>query len=267
MSHYLMCSPDHFEVVSRLNPWMNPAEPVDRSRAIRQWSALVDLYERLGHVVDVVPAAAGLPDMVFAANAGVSIDGRMMTAVMASEERTGEQDHYRKWFDAAGFDEVHIPRYVNEGEGDFLFTGEVLLAGTGFRTDVRAHHEAQTFFDVETVTLELIDPRWYHLDTALFVLSPERIVWYPEAFSPASREEIERRFPDSIRATTADALAFGLNSTADGNRVVMPASARELAARLAADGVEVHTVDLSELLKAGGSVKCCTLDIRLPRVH
>ncbi len=266
MSHYLMSSPDHFEVVSRLNPWMNPDEPVDRGKAIRQWSSLVDVYERLGHIVDVVPAAAGLPDMVFAANAGVSIDGRVMTAVMASKERTGEQDHYRKWFDAAGFDQVYTPNHVNEGEGDFLFTGEVLLAGTGFRTDVRAHQDAQAFFDVETVTLQLVDPRWYHLDTALFVLSPEVVVWYPEAFSPDSQSELEQRFPDSIRATTADALAFGLNSTADRNRIVMPSSARELADRLATDGVEVHTVDLSELLKAGGSVKCCTLDIHLPRV-
>lgn len=264
MSHYLMCSPDHFEVVSRLNPWMNPAEPVERAAAIRQWSGLVELYERLGHVVDVVPAAPGLPDMVFAANAGIAIDGRLMTAVMASEERRGEQEHYRKWFDAAGFDEVRIPRHVNEGEGDFLFTGEILLAGTGFRTDVRAHREAQEFFDVETVTLELVDPRWYHLDTALFVLSPDVVVWYPGAFSPASRSEIERRFPDAIRATTADALAFGLNATADPNRVVMPASAHALAARLATEGIEVHTVDLSELLKAGGSVKCCTLEVRFP---
>src|SRR5665811_1291322 len=118
MSHYLMCSPDHFDVVSRLNPWMDPSAPVDRAKAIRQWESLVDLYEDLGHTVDVVPSAAGLPDMVFAANAAVSIDEKMMAAVMASEERRGEQAHYRKWFDAAGFDEVLIPDHVNEGEGD-----------------------------------------------------------------------------------------------------------------------------------------------------
>lgn len=261
MRQYLMCSPDHFDVVSRLNPWMDPTAPVDRALAKAQWSSLVETYEQLGHVVDVVPPAAGLPDMVFAANAGVSIGGKVMAAVMASEERRGEEDHYRKWFDAAGFDEILIPDHVNEGEGDFLFTGEVLLAGTGFRTDRRAHAEAQRFFDVETVTLELVDPRWYHLDTALFVIRPDLVVWYPGAFTEQSQRELRRRFPEGIEAGTADALAFGLNSTADADRVVMPASAAPLASRLRTEGLEVHLVDLSELAKAGGSVKCCTLDI------
>lgn len=267
MSHYLMCSPDHFDVVSRLNPWMDPSAPVDTAEAIRQWESLADLYEDLGHTVDVVPSVAGLPDMVFAANAGVSIDGKMMAAVMASEERRGEQAHYRKWFDAAGFDEVLIPDHVNEGEGDFLFTGETLLAGTGFRTDPRAHAEAQSFFDVEVISLELVDPRWYHLDTALFAIRPDLIVWYPGAFSERSQEVLRRRFPESIVATTVDALGFGLNSTSDGDHVVMPASAPALAARLDGEGIEVHTVELSELMKAGGSVKCCTLDIRQGAIH
>lgn len=261
MRHYLMCSPDHFEVVSRLNPWMDPTAPVDRALAKAQWSSLVDTYEALGHVVDLVPPAADLPDMVFAANAGLAIGGKLMAAVMASAERRGEEDHYRKWFDTAGFDEILVPEHVNEGEGDFLFTGEVLLAGTGFRTDPRAHVEAQRFFDVETVTLQLVDPRWYHLDTALFAVRPDLVVWYPGAFSEDSRRELRRRFPLGIEADIADALAFGLNSTADRDRVVMPASAGSLAGRLRAEGLDVHSVDLSELAKAGGSVKCCTLDI------
>ena len=262
MSRYLMCPPEHFEVVSTLNPWMDPSQPVSKARALTQWETLVDTYEGLGHHVDLIQPEVGLPDMVFAANAGVSIDGKMMTAVMSTNERRGEQETYLKWFEAAGFSEVFVPESVNEGEGDFLFTGDVLLAGTGFRTDPAAHREAQRFFDVETVTLQLVDPRWYHLDTALFSISTELVVWYPGAFSPKSRDELRRRFPHGIEATAADALAFGLNSSTDGSRVVMPAGTRALAERVASTGVEVHSVDLSELLKAGGSVKCCTLAIR-----
>ncbi len=261
MNRYLMCRPEHFDVVSTINPWMDPSVPVSRTNALTQWETLVDTYERLGHQVDLVQPAAGLPDMVFAANAGVAIDNKMMAAVMWSLERRPEEAHYRKHFDTAGFDEVFIPEHVNEGEGDFLFTGEVLLAGTGFRTDPRAHAEAQTFFDVEVVTLRLVDPRWYHLDTALFVINPELVVWFPGAFDPAGVAELRRRFPDGIEATEAEALAFGLNSTADDRHVVMPASAPSLAERIADAGFDVHTVDLSELLKAGGSVKCCTLEL------
>jgi N-dimethylarginine dimethylaminohydrolase len=256
-----MCRPEHFDVVSTINPWMDPSKPVSRALAILQWENLVDTYERLGHVVDLVQPAAGLPDMVFAANAGVAIDNKMMAANMWSAERRPEEDHFRKHFDTAGFDEVLIPEHINEGEGDFLFTGEVLLAGTGFRTDPRAHREASDFFDVEVVTLHLADPRWYHLDTALFAITPEQVVWYPGAFDRDSGVELRRRFPDGIEATERDALGFGLNSTADHRQVVMPQSAPELAARIADAGFDVHTVDLSELLKAGGSVKCCTLEL------
>ncbi len=260
MNRYVMCRPEHFDVVSTLNPWMDPSVPVSRPKAIEQWERLVDLYEALGHEVDLVQPGIGLPDMVFAANAGVAIGNRMMAAVMWSEERRPEEAHYRKHFDRAGFDEVFIPGHVNEGEGDFLFTGEVLLAGTGFRTDPRSHAEARHFFDIEVVTLQLVDPRWYHLDTALFSITPDLAVWYPGAFDDASVTELRRRFPDGIEATETDALAFGLNSTADERHVVMPASAPALAERVSAAGFHVHPVDLSELLKAGGSVKCCTLE-------
>ena len=263
MNRYVMCRPEHFDVVSRLNPWMDPAVAVSRQTAIEQWERLVDLYEDLGHDVDLVQPGVGLPDMVFAANSGVAIDNRIMAAVMWSEERRPEERHYRKHFDRAGFDEVFVPEHVNEGEGDFLFTGEVLLAGTGFRTDPRSHAEAQTFFDIEVVTLQLVDPRWYHLDTALFSVNHELVVWYPGAFDSASVAELRRRFPHGIEATEADARAFGLNSTADGLHVVMPASAPELAGRIVDAGFEVHPVDLSELLKAGGSVKCCTLELNV----
>lgn len=262
MSRYLMCRPDHFEVVDTLNPWMDPSVPVDRALAIEQWEDLVATYERLGHAVDFVQPAPALPDMVFAANAGVSIAGRMMAAVMSSPERRPEEGHYRKYFETAGFEDVLIPNSVNEGEGDFLFTGEVLLAGTGFRTDEAAHQEAADFFDVETVTLRLVDPRWYHLDTALFSVNPDVAVWFPGAFDESSQAELRRRFPDGIEATEVDALAFALNSTTDGRVVVMPASGEALASRISGLGLETSMVNLSELLKAGGSVKCCTLEMR-----
>jgi N-dimethylarginine dimethylaminohydrolase len=261
MNRYVMCRPEHFDVVSTLNPWMNPSVPVSRAVAIAQWEHLVDLYEALGHEVDLVQPGVGLPDMVFAANAGIAIDNRMMAAVMWSDERRPEEAHYRKHFDRAGFDEVFVPEHVNEGEGDFLLAGDVLLAGTGFRTDPRSHAEAQRFFDIEVVTLQLVDPRWYHLDTALFSINDDLVVWYPGAFDEVGVAELRRRFPDGIEATEADALAFGLNSTADSRHVVMPASASDLADRISRLGLDVYTVDLSELLKAGGSVKCCTLDL------
>jgi N-dimethylarginine dimethylaminohydrolase len=112
------------------------------------------------------------------------------------------------------------------------------------------------------VSLRLVDPRFYHLDTALFVLDDRTICYYPAAFSRRSRRVLEELFPDAVLAAEADALAFGLNAVSDGRRVVLPAQAVALADRLAARGYEPVPVDLSELLKGGGSVKCCTAELR-----
>ena len=137
-----------------------------------------------------------------------------------------------------------------------------MLAGTGYRTEVTAHREVARLFGREVVTLELVDARFYHLDTALFVLNRDQIAYYPAAFSPTSQAELARRYPDAIIATDADAVAFGCNAACDGRNVFLPAGADALAARLADAGYNVIPLDLSELRKAGGSVKCCTLELR-----
>jgi N-dimethylarginine dimethylaminohydrolase len=151
----------------------------------------------------------------------------------------------------------------NEGEGDILAAGDVLLAGFGPRTTRAAHDELCASFDVPVVPLELIDPRFYHLDTALAVLDDRTVAYYPGAFSAESVERIEGLFPGgAIRAGEEDACGFGLNAVSDGRNVVMSDRAPDLRAQLEAVGFHVITVDTSELIKAGGSVKCCTLEIR-----
>ncbi len=154
--------------------------------------------------------------------------------------------------------------HVNEGEGDFLLAGEEILAGRGFRSSPETHIEARAFFGRPVRSLTLVDPRFYHLDTALAVLDAEQIMYYPGAFSPASRALLADHYPDAILVDEADAAVFGLNALSDGLHVVMPRAATRLAARLRERGYEPIGVELTELLKAGGSVKCCTLELRGP---
>ncbi len=63
-------------------------------------------------------------------------------------------------------------------------------------------------------------------------------------------------------ATEADALAMGLNAVSDGVNVVIASAATELADQLREHGYQPVSVDLSELVKGGGNVKCCTLELR-----
>lgn len=260
--HFLMCRPSHFEVSYVINPWMDTEVRVDTARAIAQWDVLRGTYESLGHRVDVIDPIAGLPDMVFAANGGIVHGGRALASSFTHPQRQPEGEAYRAWFEAAGLTPAVQATCQNEGEGDVLSIGDVMLAGTGFRTSRDAHAEVARFFGLEVVTLELVDPRFYHLDTALTVLDDTTIAYFPGAFSAASVAVLQERFPAAITASAADAAAFGLNAMSDGRHVMLSASATGLNDQLRAEGFIPIGIDTSELLKAGGSAKCCTLEIR-----
>ncbi len=258
---YLMCRPTYFAVDYAINPWMDPSAPVDTDLAVAQWTVLADTYRSLGHTVHLIDPVPGLPDMVYAANGATVIDGTVLGVSFRYAERAAEGPAYLSWFTRAGF-ATREAKATNEGEGDLLLCGDLLLSGTGFRTEVAAHGEAQELFGRPAITLQLVDARYYHLDTALTVLGPGKVAYLPEAFSPGSQQVLARLFPDAVLASAADAAVLGLNAVSDGTHVVLPAQASDLADQLASKGYRPVPVDLSELLKGGGGPKCCTLVVR-----
>lgn len=260
--HYVMCPPHHFAIEYAINPWMRPGTPVDVELAYSQWDTLRRTYLELGHQVTVVEPEPGLPDMVYAANAATVIDGRVYGARFRFAERAAEAAAYRARLTGAGLSDFVEPAFVNEGEGDLLVAGDVVLAGHGFRTDPRAHAEAARVLRRPVLGLQLVDPRYYHLDTALAVLSDTEIAYLPEAFAPHSRGVLAGRYPDAVIAEPADAAVLGLNAVSDGRHVVLPAAVTRLAVTLRDRGFTPIGVDLSELLKGGGGPKCCTLEVR-----
>ncbi len=263
----LMCKPDYFTVVYRINPWMDPALPTDTSLAVQQWQTLYDTYVGLGFDVHLIDPIDGLPDMVYAANGGFVIDNIAYGASFTYPQRQPEGPAYMDWFRDNGFD-VREPREINEGEGDFLLVGDVILAGTGFRSNSDSHEELAAISGREVITLNLINPSFYHLDTAIAVLdgSPEsgkgEIAYLPSAFDEPSLEILRERYPEAILVTEEDAAVLGLNSFSDGYNVVIASRAINFERQLRERGFNPIGVDLSELLLGGGGVKCCTLELR-----
>jgi N-dimethylarginine dimethylaminohydrolase len=263
----LMCRPDYFTVVYRINPWMDPALPTDTSLAVKQWEELYRTYVDLGFDVRLIDPIDGLPDMVYAANGGFVLDGIAYGASFTYPQRQPEGPAYMEWFGDNGF-EVRSPQNINEGEGDFLLVGDVILAGTGFRSASNSHEEIGQIFGRDVVTLTLINPNFYHLDTAIAVLDPQpgfenpNIAYLPSAFDEASLAVLRERFPDAIIVNEEDAAVLGLNSFSDGLNVVIASRAKDFERQLRERGYNPIGVDLSELLLGGGGVKCCTLELR-----
>ncbi len=260
--NYLMCRPDYFTVTYAINPWMNPYEPVDTDRAISQWERLRQVFASLGHTVRTIDPVEGLPDMVFAANGATVINGKVLGARFRYPERQPEGAAYLSWFGHAGYPVTREPATVNEGEGDIVFAGRAILAGYGFRSDKAAAAELTELFGVPVISLRLVDPRYYHLDTALTVLDADTAAYYPAAFDDAGRAALASYFTELIEAKDEDAEVLGLNAISDGRHVVLPQQATGLMVQLRAAGFEPIGVDMSELRKAGGGPKCCTLELR-----
>ena len=269
----LMCRPDFFTVSYRINPWMHPEDPTDTSLAVTQWTVLYQTYLDLGFEVQLVDPIDGLPDMVYAANGGFVLDNIAYGASFTYPERQPEGPAYMDWFGANGY-EVRVPENINEGEGDFLLVGDVILAGMGFRTASKSHEELAEIFGRKVISLNLINPSFYHLDTAIAVLDPDggpssasgteqaNIAYLPSAFDEPSLAILRERYPDAIIVTEEDAAFLGLNSYSDGYNVVIAARAKDFERQLRERGYNPIGVDLSELLLGGGGVKCCTLELR-----
>jgi N-dimethylarginine dimethylaminohydrolase len=259
---YLMCAPEHFAVEYAINPWMDPGRPVDVRLAMRQWQRLAEVFASLGHTVHNIRPEPGLPDMVFAANGGTVIDGKVLGSRFRFPQRQPEAAAYLSWFRAHGYGLIRESAVQNEGEGDIVFAGRAILAGFGFRTEEAIRSELTELYGLRVISLRLVDPRFYHLDTALVVLDADTAAYYPAAFDDAGRAALASYFAELIEVKDEDAEVLGLNAISDGRNVVVPEQATGLVAQLTAAGFTAVGVDLSELLKAGGGPKCCTLELR-----
>lgn len=259
----LMCPPDFFDVTYEINAWMRVANRPDRAKAKHQWRALhAILTDEIGADVALLTPHPGLPDMVFTANAGIVRGDLFVPSRFRFAERQGEVPHSIAWFREQRFRVEQIPAATAgafEGEGDALYYGDLLLAGYGLRSDLSVYSTLAAMLGRQVLPLELVDPRWYHLDTCLLPLAPDLLAYYPPAFSPHANAVLERLPGDKIIITEHDALRFGGNAVVIGKHVAMNAGCDALADALQKRGYAVHATDLSEFLKSGGSAKCLVL--------
>lgn len=259
-----MCAPDHFDVAYVINPWMEGQTGlIDAVAARAQWIAL---HARIASEasISLVAQQAGAPDMVFTANAGLAIGGRVLLSRFRHPARTGEEKWFRAWFVDAGFDITEPPPGLFfEGAGDALHDDarDIIWFGHGFRSDAAMDPVIASTFDREIVPLELADPRFYHLDTCFCPLPDGDLLYFPGAFSAESQRAIEARVsPDQrIAVGEADAFNFCCNAVALHDGVILNDASPQLREKLRTHGLTVTVVPLSEFMKAGGAAKCLTL--------
>lgn len=264
-----MCEPKYFEVCYVINPWMEGnLGKVDGELAKQQWKNLHDIVASLASVSLSEPVV-GLPDMTFTANAGLvhlkeSGEKECIVSSFRHAERQPEVKFFDKFFSSHGYRVRHLQEEtIFEGAGDALFDSENRLwVGSGIRSEPQALHEIVAVLNVEAYGLELVDPRWYHLDTAFCPLPGGQAIAYKKAFARKSVEALSNAFGESIIwVSESDAKNFACNAISIDQRVILHKVSAELKYALVQRGFEVIEADVSEFIKAGGACKCLTLEI------
>ena len=256
----LMCPPDYYGIEYEINAWMDRKRQADHGKAVRQWSSLRDIVQKLGATVEILDPADGLPDMVFTANAGLIYRDRVILSRFRPEERRGEQAHNHAWFARNGFSVHELPEDVYfEGAGDALFVGETLIAGYRMRSDIHGQQQLGEILGCRVIPLELVDPYYYHLDTCFCPLAPDTAIYFPGAFDDYGRKALAESTERLIEIRPEEAQRFGGNAVVVGQSVVTNTGCSQLHHDLQKAGFHAVETPLSEFVKAGGSAKCLTL--------
>src|SRR5262249_7694308 len=272
-ARFLMCRPEHFAVSYTINPWMNPKrwarDASAHAAAEREWAALHGKLVELGAAIELVPPAPGLPDLVFTANAAVVLDRQALLARFRHPQRQREEEHFEAVFrslQARGLiDAVRkLPEgLVLEGAGDCVWDARrnLFWMGYGPRSDAAAARAVEDMFGRDVVALELADPRFYHMDTALTPLPGGEVMYMPSAFTAAGAAAIRERVapPARIEIAIEDGCRLAANAVGLGKALIMSGCGRRLRAELNERGYDVVTTPLPSFLRSGGSAFCLTL--------
>jgi len=263
MSRLLVCPPDYFGIEYEINPWMRLNNRVDHTRAVAQWHELMRVFEQdVNVVLERMTAVPGLPDLVFTANAGVVVGRTAVVSRFRYAERQQEEAHFEQWFRAHGYEVMSLDKGLCfEGAGDLLGFPECWFGGYRQRSDIRAFPLLSERFHREIIPLELIDSRFYHLDTCFCPLSGGELLYFAAAFDPYGQIAIAERVTDERRFSVPEpeALRFACNAVCVGKHVVLPSECPATEQFLQERGYRTHPVPLDEFMKSGGSAKCLTL--------
>ena len=265
----MVVNPEFFDIKYVINPHMEGhVGDIDKKLAMDEWIRLKEAYENLGLYVHEVTGTEEFPDMVFCANQSlpnITNDGRkqVVMSVMNADQRKGEvpiiEEVYRESsYEFSYLDEKRFKSFEGMGDAIWHFKKRLIWGGYGYRTSIDVYDMVSEIFKTPVIALELVDPKFYHLDTCFCVLDEETVMIYPKAFTEEGLRSIRGVFPNIIEANQHEAEhLFACNATCpDGKNVFIQKGCVDVNEKLERSGFTVHEFNTDEYLKSGGSVFC-----------
>jgi N-dimethylarginine dimethylaminohydrolase len=261
----LMCNPAYFDIEYVINPWMDTNNRVDKARALGQWEYVRDVLSDLGVAIEYIEPVPGLPDMVFAGDAGMVSGDTFIASNFRFSQRQLEAEIASEWMAARGYRVITPPENVYfEGLGDVIYSDTDIIVGHGPRSSPESVEFIQRIFSHLKIMGEvhLCDPWFYHTALAAAFIGPDHIIYYAPALTDESKQLLERKFAHPLAVSEQDAKEFMVcNNIVIGQKVLMHGCTDAFRESLREWGFEVIKCPADEFLKSGGSVRCLILSL------
>ncbi|MEK3938796.1 dimethylarginine dimethylaminohydrolase family protein [Bacillus sp. FSL R5-0431] len=263
LQEVLLCSPIYMEIKQIINETQKhfARENISQMKAVAQHKQLIQTLKNHQVRPIMLPANDRFPEQVFTRDIGFTIGHTLFVSSMAAPVRQGEEQLLKEWAQGKGWKTVTLTNGTIEG-GDVLVDQTRVFVGTSKRTNPAAIHELKKELTDHDIIPIHLPPHILHLDCVMNILSHDEILIYPEAFKKEDLHLLKMHY-DLIEISEQEQFTLGPNILSIGQKKVisLPINQQTNAA-LTAHGYTVIEVDFSEIIKSGGSFRCCTLPIR-----
>ncbi|MBD8026760.1 dimethylarginine dimethylaminohydrolase family protein [Ureibacillus sp. Re31] len=262
LKRVILCQPQYMTIREVINETQEHFidEGIHIERALQQHEEFVKTLKN--HDIDVIllPYHKKYPEQVFTRDIGFTLGQTIFVANMATDVRAGEENVLKQWLEDEEISYYNLVEELIEG-GDVLIDRDTVYVGLSNRTNQKAADQLQRLLtDFQIVTIPFKE-RYLHLDCVFNVISPNVALIYPKALSQKEIDLFASRY-DLIEVSEEEQFQLGTNVLSIGNKRLfsLPVNTN-VNNQLRKRGFEVIEVDITEIIKSGGSFRCCTLPI------
>lgn len=259
----ILCQPQYMNIRDVINETQKhfKNEGIHIEKALEQHDEFVNTLRGQGIEVILLPYHKKYPEQVFTRDIGFTLGETIFVADMASAVRNGEENVLKQWLEDEEISYYNIIGHQIEG-GDVIIDRDTIYIGLSDRTNAEAIEHLQNLlkkqFDIIPIDFQ---SKYLHLDCVFNIVSPELAIIYPDALKPEHIELFKKRY-EVIEVSEEEQFTLGTNVLSIGyKKIISLPINKKVNEELRKRGFEIIEVDITEIIKSGGSFRCCTLPI------
>ena len=262
LQRVIVCEPKYMEIQEVINDVQEQYkdENINKDIATKQHNEFIKKLEEHGVEVIRLPASEQFPEQVFTRDIGFTLGDDIFIAEMASEIREGEEDMLERWLRSSNTLFQKLRANKIEG-GDVIIDGNTVFVGISSRTSIEAVRELATKLPDHEIIPVPFNEKYLHLDCVFNILSSKVGLIFPDALDAKTIEMLSQKYK-LIEVSEEEQFTMGTNVLSIGEKKVfsLPQNT-EVNKQMSVHGFNVIEVEFSEIIKSGGSFRCCSMPV------